>query len=462
MTALRSDYLSWGRAHRYAHHAFSPGFIDDARSALATAVANGESVLPYGLGRSYGDCCLNQGQALLDTHALDRFIAFDPATGELECESGVSLADILALLVSRPADEPRWFLPVTPGTKFVTVGGAVANDVHGKNHHSAGCFGNHVRSLRLLRSDGIARDCSPEVNTELFRATVGGLGLTGLILSARLALAQVPGYGLESEDIRYDDLDAFFRLSDESQSDWQYTVAWVDCLARGRRLGRGVFSRARHCATLPSRARAHSRFAWEPRFAMPTDAPGFMLNRKLVRAFNAVRWQRFSRQPDRQLRAFDPVLYPLDAIGHWNRLYGPRGLFQYQCVVPNAVARDAIRTLLERIAESGHSAFLAVLKIFGDVPSPGLLSFPLPGATLALDLPNRGRETLALMDDLDGIVAESGGRLYPAKDGRMSGADFRRGFPQWKEFSGHVDPAFSSSFWRRVSVDSGADAARIA
>ena len=449
---MRADYLSWGRVHRYAHHAFSPGFVDLARGALASAAANRESVLPFGLGRSYGDSCLNEGQALLDTRALDRFIAFDAATGELECEAGVSLAEILALLTSRESNGPRWFLPVTPGTKFVTVGGAIANDVHGKSHHSTGCFGTHVLSLRLLRSDGIALDCSPDANADLFRATIGGLGLTGLILSARLRLAQVAGFWLESEDVRYDDLDAFFRLSTESQADWRYTVAWVDCLARGRSLGRGVFSRARHVAERPSRAGAP--FARAPRFAMPLDAPGFLLNRHSVRAFNAWRWRRFPQQPKRELCAFDPVLYPLDAVAHWNRLYGRRGFFQYQCAIPQSAARHAVQQLLERVAESDESAFLAVLKMFGDVPSPGILSFPLPGATLALDLPNRGSATLALMENLDAIVRDCGGRLYPAKDGRMSGADFRRGFPRWQEFTRYVDPAFSSSFWRRVGTAS--------
>ncbi len=448
MATFRADYLSWGRVHRYVHDACAPAFIDNARSAMVGMLANGESMLPYGLGRSYGDSCLNDGQALLDTRLLDRFIAFDPSTGELECEAGVSLADILALVTTRPTHEPRWFLPVTPGTKFVTVGGAIANDVHGKSHHSTGCFGTHVLSLRLLRSDGIAIDCSPEQNVDLFRATLGGLGLTGLILSARLALTRVAGYWLETEDLRYDDLDAFFRLSEESHDEWQYTVAWVDCLARGRNLGRGVFSRARHCARIPLRSGAP--FAPEPRLTMPFDAPGFLLNRHTVGAFNAFRWRRFPRQSKRQLRPFDPVLYPLDAIAHWNRLYGRRGFFQYQCVIPDTIARKGVQLLLERVAESGQSSFLAVLKIFGDVPSPGLLSFPLPGVTLALDLPNRGDATLALMKALDGIVDATGGRLYPAKDGRMSGAEFRRGFPQWKEHSRYVDPAFSSSFWRRV------------
>jgi FAD/FMN-containing dehydrogenase len=304
-----------------------------------------------------------------------------------------------------------------------------------------------VRSLRLLRSDGSVRNCSPTENPDLFAATVGGLGLTGLILSARLALLRVPGFDLACEDIRYDGLDAFFRLSEESRDDWPYTVAWIDCLAPRASVGRGVFSRARH-----SDESQRSRAARDSRLAVPFDAPGFLLSRASVRTFNALRWRRFSPRPQVVVRPFDPVLYPLDGIGHWNRLYGRRGFYQYQCVVPNADAPARVAQLLRRVADSGQSAFLAVLKVFGDKPSPGMLSFPMPGATLALDLPHRGAPTLALMDELDAIVRDAGGRIYPAKDGRMSAEDFRGGFPRWREFARHADPAFSSSFWRRVSV----------
>jgi len=445
MQPLRDDCLSWGRVHRYEHRAAMPAFEDQARAELVAAAARAEKVLPYGLGRSYGDSCLNAGGELIVTRALDRFVAFDPVQGEIECEAGVSLAQILDLLTSRQEHEPRWFLPVTPGTKWVTVGGAIANDVHGKSHHASGTFGSHVRSFRLLRSDGTVLTCSAGENAELFRATIGGLGLTGLILSARLALARVDSYLLECEDVRYDDLGQFFALSQQS-NDWTYTVAWVDCLARGARLGRGVFSRARHAKTSQaavSRGRTLS---------VPIDAPELMLNRASVRAFNALRWRRFPRRPKLALRDFSPVLYPLDAIGHWNRLYGKRGFYQYQCVVPAGDAPASVRELITRIAASRESAFLAVLKVFGDKPAAGLLSFPMEGATLALDLPNRGASTLALMNDLDAVVREAGGRLYPAKDGRMAGSDFRRGFPRWEEFRAHVDPAFSSSFWRRVTA----------
>ena len=311
-------------------------------------------MLPYGLGRSYGDSCLNDGNGLLDTHLLDRFIAFDPESGELECEAGVSLADILALLTSRPADEPRWFLPVTPGTKFVTVGGAIANDVHGKSHHSTGCFGTHVRSLRLLRSNGIAVDCSPEQNVDLFRATLGGLGLTGLILSARLALARVPGFWLETEDLRYDDLDAFFRLSEESHAGWQYTVAWVDCLARGRSLGRGVFSRARHSARLPQRRRAFRRKATirhalrRPELAAQPPQRRHLQRTSLApiptTAETAVARIRPGAVSARRHRPLEPAVRPAR-------------FFSVQCVIPDAFAREGIQLLLERVAESGQSSF---------------------------------------------------------------------------------------------------------
>jgi len=451
MESSRRDYLSWGRVHRYPHQVAVPGFADGAEGALAAAIGAGQTVLAYGLGRSYGDSCLNEGQTLIATRGLDRFIAFDPVAGELECEAGVSLGAILELLTSRREDEPRWFLPVTPGTKYVTLGGAIANDVHGKSHHAQGCFGNHVRSLRLLRSDGAVRDCSDVENADLFRATIGGLGLTGLVLSARIALQKVPGFWLDSEDLRYSDLEAFFALSEESATDWQYTVAWVDCMARGRALGRGVFTRSRHSAQRP--ASVGAPLASRPRVAMPVDLPGFALNRFSVAAFNSLYWRRCARMPKRHLRAIDPVFYPLDAIGHWNRLYGRRGFFQYQCAIPTAAMRACIRTLVDRVAASGEGSFLAVLKVFGDRPSPGLLSFPLPGATLALDFANRGGATLALLDELDCIVRDAGGRLYPAKDGRMSGADFRRGYPRWDQLASLADPAFSSSFWRRVTAD---------
>jgi FAD/FMN-containing dehydrogenase len=444
---MRDDVLAWGRVHRFEHRVLRPSFQDEAAAAITDPDLRG--VLPRGCGRSYGDSGLNDHGTLIDTTGLDRFIAFDADAGELECEAGVPLAAILRLLETRTGAD-RWFLPVTPGTKYVTVGGAIANDVHGKNHHRTGCFGNHLVSLKLLRSDGRVLACSPDLHADLFRATIGGLGLTGLILSARLRLRRVAGFTLEAEDVRYSSLDEFYALSDAALADWEYGVAWLDCFASGPALGRGIFSRARHTATplpLPQR-RTDSRPA--ARLTVPWDLPAFALNHSSIAAFNYLRWRTTPRTPHRRLTPYEPVFYPLDAIGSWNRIYGARGFYQFQCVVPNE-ARQVIRDMLVTIQKSGEGSFLAVLKTFGATESPGMLSFPMPGVTLALDFPNRGSSTTALLAELERISSAAGGRIYPAKDGCMSASAFQNGYPLWRRFSTFVDPNFSSSFWRRVA-----------
>lgn len=396
--------------------------------------------LPRGNGRSYGDVCLDDGGTLLDARGLDRFIAFDPATGVLRCEAGVLLGAILDLFVPL-----GWFLPVVPGTRFVTVGGAIANDVHGKNHHAVGSFGCHVRGLELLRSDGTRQFCSPSENADWFAASVGGLGLSGLMTWAELQLRRVPSAWFDTETRRFDKLDDFFELSEESASRFEYTVAWVDCVARGKSLGRGVFSRGNHRDT-PAGAKPPS----EGSLRVPATPPFSLVNGLSLRAFN---WQHFHRAPKTLQRApqhYRPWLFPLDGIRNWNRMYGPHGFLQYQCVLPPATSREGVRELLDRIAASGTGSFLAVLKQFGAIESPGLLSFPRPGTTLALDFANRGRGTFELLNRLDDTVAEAGGAVYPAKDARMSGEHFRQYFPVWRAFSDFIDPAFSSGFWRRV------------
>ncbi len=441
-------YRAWGRVERVRHRVARPGDPAAARAALARR--GRLSVLAHGLGRSYGDSCLNPDGLLILTRGLDRLLGFDPETGLVRCEAGVSLADLLTTVCGRPAPGGGvWYLPVTPGTRFVTVGGAIANDVHGKNHGVAGSLGRHVAALELLRGDGTRLTCSPERNGELLAATVGGLGLTGLILEATLKLAAVEGPLLEVEDLRLDDLEGFFRAA-EGSAEWTYTVAWVDCLARGRQLGRGIFSRARHRAGTAVAPPAG------PRLEVPITPPVSPLNRLTLRAFNALLWRRLGpRGRRRRLLPAHAFLFPLDAIGGWNRLYGPRGFRQYQCVVPEAGAPAAVRRLLETIADAREGSFLAVLKTLGGPASPGLLSFPMAGTTLALDFPERGASTVELLDRLDRIVLEAGGRLYPAKDGRMPAAVFRAGFPEWERFAHQVDPAFSSAFWRRVGPSTG-------
>ena len=433
-----TDTLSWGR--------FPP---PGQQSCIALHDRNAPlplpekgNVLARGHGRSYGDSCLNPGGTLLHARGLDRFIAFDPGSGVLRCEAGVTLSEIIDLVLPQ-----GWFLPVTPGTRWATVGGSIANDVHGKNHHLMGSFGSHVRLLELLRSDGMRHLLSPSDESGLFSATLGGLGLTGLVTWAELQLRRVPGPWLESESIRFGNLDDFFALSFESAATHEYTVAWIDCLANGKNLGRGHFLRSNHAAPLPEDCPPVNG----SRHTMHFTPPFSLVNSLSLHAFNTLYYWRQPGLRKRAVSHFRPYFYPLDGIAHWNRMYGPHGFLQHQCVLPPAAARTGVAALLSEIARSGLGSFLAVLKEFGDVPSIGMLSFPRPGTTLALDFPNTGPEVFRLLDRLDAIVLEAGGAIYPAKDARMSAAAFHRGYPRLQEFSHHLDPAFSSGLWRRLT-----------
>ncbi|MFT3791178.1 MAG: FAD-binding oxidoreductase [Rudaea sp.] len=423
---------SWGR-YPHARQTVVPLRWRDERLPQVDG-----SMLAYGNGRSYGDVCLNDGGTLLPTRGLDRFIAFDPATGILRCEGGVSFAAILDLAMPK-----GWFLPVTPGTRFVTVGGAIANDVHGKNHHLAGTFGEHLLRFELLRSDGTRIECSPAQNTDLYTATIAGLGLTGVITWAEFRLLRIDSPWMTQETRRFADLAEFFALSSESAREHAYTVAWIDCAARGGAFGRGVFYRANHAPAAAAGPAPRRR-----RFALPFTPPFSPITSPSLRAFNE--WYFRRAREGRAIVHYESYFYPLDAIAEWNRIYGPRGFLQYQCVVPPAASEAAIAELLQRIALSGSGSFLAVLKEFGDRPAAGVLSFARAGTTLALDFPNRGEATLSLLDRLDEIVAAAGGAVYPAKDARMTGTRFRQYFPRWQEMLAHIDPKFSSGFWRRV------------
>lgn len=405
-------------------------------------VPAGKSLLLYGLGRSYGDSCLNDQAYLVPSNHIDHFLSFDPATGVLRCEAGVALVTILKLVVTQ-----GWFLPVTPGTKFVTVGGAIANDIHGKNHHCDGNFGHHVRSFELLRSDGTRRICSPREHADLFHATIGGLGLTGAITWAEIQLKRIQSPFIAQEVVKFRNLKEFFRLSAESERDFMYTVSWVDCLAKGENLGRGLFMRGNHAPPGVESERGLSR----PKSAMvPIFFPNFALNPLSVRAFNLLYYNKQQTASVSSVIPYDPFFYPLDAIHHWNRIYGRRGFLQWQCVVPFRDGEEAIREIFHRIAHSKLGSFLAVLKTFGSIPSIGLLSFPREGVTLALDFPNVGSRLFKLLEELDQIVLQSRGAIYPAKDARMSPVMFEASFPRINEFEAFTDPHFSSSFWRRV------------
>jgi len=430
---------SWGRVVRAESRRSSPHFRDEIPSAMADAAGEGLSVLATGLGRSYGDSGLNPGGATIDARGLDRFIAFDPIEGRLRAEAGASLAEVARLFA------PRGFFPPTvPGTRFVTLGGATANDVHGKNHERAGTFGASIRRIGLRRSREGLVEIAP--GDALFAATIGGLGLTGLIEWVEFDLARIPSTMIDQEIAPVAGLDDFFAISEDSKDRFEHTVAWVDCTQGGRRLGSGVFIRGNWAAD--GGLRPHS----ERMAAMPFEAPGFALNPITLKAFNVAYGALQRSKAGRARVHYAGHFFPLDAIADWNKLYGPRGFYQYQCALPPHACRDAIAEMLRIIARSGDGSFLAVLKTFGAKPSPGLLSFPIPGATLALDFRNRGAATLALLARLDAVVAAAGGRLYPAKDGRMGAAMFKSGYPDWEKFAAQVDPAFSSQFWRRVSA----------
>jgi FAD/FMN-containing dehydrogenase len=354
----REQYLSWGRYPRaYPAAVYQLRWRDEPLPRPAP----GMTMLAYGYGRSYGDCCLNSGGVLLDTKRLERFIAFDPAAGILRCEAGVSLAQVLELIVPR-----GFFLPVTPGTRWVSIGGAVANDVHGKNHHRAGSFGCHVRAFELVRSSGERLLCTPEQNAELFRATIGGLGLTGLITWVEFALRPIGTPWMVVESIRYGSLREFFELTQESDADFEYTVAWVDVSAGGSQLGRGIFLRGNHAE--PEQVPQHAPRP-QLRIPVPVSCPQWVLNRLSARLFNALYWRRPLRR--RMVQPYEAFFYPLDVLAEWYRLYGRRGFVQYQCVVPRHCAEEAIAELLGRIRASRRTATLGVLKVFGGAEVAG-------------------------------------------------------------------------------------------
>lgn len=428
-------YQSWGRFPRHSHRRVQKVFWRDQLPDVLRLAEPG-SLLPYGMGRSYGDSCLNDGRDLLDCAPLNRILDFDWETGRIRLEAGVTFADLLEVIVPR-----RWFLPVTPGTKFVTVGGAIANDIHGKNHHRAGTFGNHVEQLMLVRSDKGDLLCSPTNNAELFRATIGGLGLTGLIAWADVRLKRIAGNAMEVETIPFESLDQFLTISAAADPTWDYTVAWVDCLSS--RGARGIFFRGNHAA---------KDLIHRVRTVTAATVPAVFLNRASVSLFNRFYYRLKARNKGSSLVHYEQFFYPLDSLLNWNRLYGKNGFVQYQCVLPREQT-DVVKRIIETVSIPGQACFLAVLKAFGDIKSTGLLSFPRPGLTLALDFPMRGVPTLKLLDTLDELVLANGGALYPAKDARMSSAMFRASFPNCGDFAPFIDPKLSSSFWRRVATE---------
>jgi FAD/FMN-containing dehydrogenase len=428
--------LSWGRYPQVQHRAvYKANWLDELPQFLESA--SSASLLPHGLGRSYGDSCLNDQRDLLDCSGLTRFLGFDVENGVIRCESGVSLAEILEIAIPK-----GWFLPVTPGTRFVTLGGAIANDVHGKNHHRAGTFGHHVREIALYRSDCGLVTCNATENADLFRATIGGLGLTGIIAWAEIDLRRIVSSRIDCETIPLRSLAGFQQLSDVSDETFEYTVAWIDCFSGAN--PRGIFFRGNH------EKKPNLEIRNKKELAVPFAFPEWILKGYTLKAFNGLYYRMKSISKRSSVIPYDSFFYPLDAIGNWNLMYGKRGFLQYQCVVPETSC-GAIEELLRLIGNSGMGSFLGVLKRFGSAPPAGMLSFPRAGLTLALDFAMRGDSTLRLMESLDRVVLNCGGAIYPAKDARMSAAMFEASFPHWRTFATLIDPKLSSSFWRRVT-----------
>jgi FAD/FMN-containing dehydrogenase len=429
-------YVSWGTysPHRPTLHDY---YWDNE---LARLMKSGAPVLAVGNRRSYGDVCLNTHGLNIVTDHADRFIQFDRDNGIVECCAGVGLDELNAITVAA-----GWFVPVTPGTKYVTLGGMVANDVHGKNHHNAGTFGNHVLELTVLRSNDGFVVCRPDVNSDLFAATIGGMGLTGVITRIKIKLKKIASRQLFVEDIPYSTLHEFHQLTEESDAQWEYTVSWLNGGSVHADDATGVFSRAKH---VDKNADYLIKATRSP-LHIPFVAPNLLLNRPLLKLFNRL-YAFIHRRPRDSITEYNSFFYPLDQIENWNILYGKRGFFQYQFVVPMMGGLEVIKEILAIAKNYSHEPYLSVLKTFGTIKSVGLMSFPQAGYTLAMDFPHRGKATLTMLEEFDRILLAHHGKLYPAKDARMSADTFQRMYPQAEKFKEYIDPGISSDFWRRV------------
>lgn len=447
MTAWKKVLLSgWGRAPVAEVEACRPERVAEAGRACADVGAEG--IIAHGGGRAYGDAALNDGGRVMLTRRLDRILAFDPVSGDLVAEPGVTFADLLRTFL------PRGFLaPVTPGTAFATLGGAVANDVHGKNHDRMGSFGDHVAWLDLLLPSGETVRISPAARPELFAATIGGIGLTGIVVAVAFRMQRVPSPAVVVRERRIPDLDAFVAAFAEQRSRATYSVGWIDALARGRRLGRGILEVAE-----PAPAGTAVGLG-EPRARrVPFDLPSLALGPRGVAAFNALYYRHVPAAGRERTVPYGRFLYPLDAIHDWNRIYGRRGFHQFQCVLPDESAAHGLRALLETVASARGASFLAVLKTLGG-EGRGHLSFPVRGYTLALDFPRRpGIE--ALMTRLERLTLDHGGRIYLAKDACLSAAGFAAMYPKLGAFRAvlaEVDPEerMVSGMARRLGIRGG-------
>ncbi|WP_371654309.1 MULTISPECIES: FAD-binding protein [unclassified Streptomyces] len=439
----------WGRTAPTAARLVRPRTYEEAVAAVLAGGTRGS--IARGLGRAYGDAAQNAGGAVLDMTGLDHVRTIDAEAGVVVCEAGVSLHRLMEVLLPL-----GWFVPVTPGTRYVTVGGAIGADIHGKNHHGSGAFSRHVRALDLLTADGEVRTLKP--TDELFRATAGGMGLTGVILSAELQLHPVQTSLMSVDTERAADLDDLMARLSATDHRYRYSVAWIDLLARGARTGRAVLTRGDHApldALSPRARRTPLRFNAPHLPPMPRHLPERLLTRTSVSAFNELWYRTSPKLRTAELQPIPKFFHPLDGVPHWNRVYGRGGFVQYQFVVGHG-QEEALRRVVRRIAHRGCPSFLAVLKRFGEA-DPGWLSFPLPGWTLALDIPAGLPGLGGFLDELDEEVAGAGGRVYLAKDARVRPEVLEGMYPRLPDFRAlrrTLDPegVFTSDLSRRLNL----------
>lgn len=399
----------------------------DSTEQLRKKLEQPGEVIAFGNGRSYGDASLQEN--ILLTRRFNNFLSFDESAGTLSCQAGVLLSEILDVFVPR-----GWFLPVTPGTKLITVGGAIAADVHGKNHHVDGSFGRHIQSMDVMRNDGLIITCSPDEYADFFKITVGGMGLTGIILNATFRLKRIETAYIREETDRAANLNEIMD-SFEASNDWSYSVAWIDCLAKGDAMGRSIMMRGEHAKSSELISPSHKHSPLSPKRGLKLDVPftfpNFALNKLTMQAFNFAYYNKCRPGTHKSIIDYNSFFYPLDAVDNWNRIYGKRGFTQYQFVIPKEAGREGMHKILKRITESGLGSFLAVLKLFGEQDS--FMSFPMAGYTLALDFPI-SLNAMNLFKELDAMVADYGGRLYLAKDSRMDAEMFAKTYPNADAF----------------------------
>jgi decaprenylphospho-beta-D-ribofuranose 2-oxidase len=450
-SCLTESYLSgWGRWPVVKSHTEQP--LEVSSLDRIVVESKGSTILPRGEGRSYGDAALNPEGCTLLTSNLNRVLAFDDQSGMLRCESGLTFQKINELFIPK-----GWFPMVTPGTQFVTIGGAVAFDVHGKNHHVDSSFCRHVSRLTLLTSSGKSLSCSRTENSELFWATVGGMGLTGIITEVEFSLRRIETAYIRSRTFKARNLDEAFELFNQHDSEYPYSVAWIDCIASSDSLGRGIVMFGDHAriSDLTTRQKKSPLgIGRKHRFSVPVDLPSGILNRFTVGLFNTLYYHQHLGREHLSIVDWESYFYPLDFLRDWNRLYGKRGFTQYQFVVPLETSRVAVSQILGLISKKGWGSFLSVLKRLGQ--QDGWLSFPFPGYTLAIDMPIKAG-LWELLDELDQVVMEHGGRVYLAKDIRLKPGSFRKMYPEfekWIEVKRSIDPEnlFSSALSKRLEL----------